>query len=241
MALTDRTLLSGNELHIWWAKLDDKRWPNAERLPAADRDRAEGMLLAEARSRWVGSRWALRSVLARYMERTPEEIRLCTGSHGKLMLTARAAPRFNLSHSGDLALIVVAQKHVVGVDVEQIRLRYNLRRLIRCALSPAEAQLIEAAPPQSRLAAFHSAWVRTEAIAKCFGTGLVGPTPKIAVAVRNFDAGPRFAAAVAVTGDAIPPLHHFAIGPTDVGVHRVPARQIGEDLPGQLWAYGSLP
>lgn len=171
------------------------------------------MLLAEARRRWVGSRWALRSVLARYTGRVPEEIRLCTGPRGKLMLAARASPRFNLSHSGDLALIVVAKEREVGIDVERIRSRYNLRKLTRRALSPTEAELIDAAPSQSRLAAFHSAWVRTEATAKCLGTGLAGPIPKITVAVRNFDAGPRFPAAVAVAGDAVPSLHHFAIGP----------------------------
>lgn len=209
--------MSSDALHIWWARLDGQKWPDAERLPALDRNRAERIPSAKARSRWVGSRWALRGVLARYTGHAPEEVELCAGPRGKLTLAARASPRFNLSHSGDMALIVVARGREVGVDIEQIRPRSNLRRLISRVLSPAEAELVEASPSRSRLTAFHSAWVRAEAVAKCLGTGLAGPAPKITVAVRNFDAGPRFAAAVATAGDIVPPLHHFAFGPADVG------------------------
>lgn len=175
------------ELHLWRARLDSGKWRVASDLPAAERDRAAGILRPEARKRWVASRWALREVLGLYLEREPTEVQLRFGSRGKPMLAASDAPlRFNLSHSGELALIAVAGKPKVGIDV----------------------QLIGAKPAE-----FYADWTRREAVAKCHGTGLWAPTPDAPVAVAAFDAGAGFAAAIAVGGDEVPPLRHFIAEP----------------------------
>jgi 4'-phosphopantetheinyl transferase len=167
---------------------------------------------AETQRRWVAARWALRGVLGRYLEREPAEIELRVGEGGKPALAAPGASlRFNLSRSGNIALVAVAQGLEVGVDVERIEPRRNLLALARRALAPAEAARIEATPPESRLAAFHAAWTQREAIAKCLGTGLGAPLPDTAVAVSDLDVGPRFAAAIAVAGDAAPAPRYFTI------------------------------
>lgn len=175
------------ELHVWQARLDSGGWAAAGDLPAAERDRAAGLHRAEARRRWVASRWALRGVLGRYLEREPAEVELRFGSRGKPMLAeAEASLRFNLSHSGELALIAVASGREVGVDVERIR---------------------------SKPAAYYAAWTRREAIAKCHGAGLWAPLPDVPVAVSALDAGAGFAASVAITGEEVPPLRQFVAEP----------------------------
>ncbi|HEX6687797.1 MAG TPA: hypothetical protein VF085_03940 [Solirubrobacterales bacterium] len=175
------------ELHLWQARLDADGWPPAGRLPAAERERAADMARPEVRRRWVNARWALRSVLGRYLEREPAQIELRCGDRGKPLLAAAEDPlRFNLSHSGDLAAIAVAHDREVGVDVQRIG---------------------------PRSAKYYASWTRREAVAKCHGVGLWVPLPDTPVAVSGFDVGAGFAAAVAIGGEELPPLRIFEVEP----------------------------
>jgi phosphopantetheinyl transferase len=190
---------TATELHIWRARLDADGWPSLDGLPDAERDRAAGMGPGKVRERWVAARWALRAVLGRYLELEPVEVELRLASRGKPMLASPGPPlRFNLSHSRDLALVALAREREVGVDVERIG---------------------------KRPAAFYVEWTRHEATVKCHGTGLRRPMPDLPVAVANLDAGPGFAAAVAVAGDVVPPLRHFILEPGALAVRDAPARR----------------
>ncbi|HSR94480.1 MAG TPA: 4'-phosphopantetheinyl transferase superfamily protein [Solirubrobacterales bacterium] len=199
--------------HVWQAQLDSEGWPGAERLPAEERERAARLRSPLARRRWQAARWALRTVLGRYLEEDPAEVLLRLGKHGKPMLAAPSPVlRFNLSHSADLALVAIAWEREVGVDVERIAPRRELAALARRALGRAEADAIEGMPPEDRLDAFHAAWTRREAVAKCLGTGLwAPPDAEVETTVASLDAGPGFAAAIAVTGTDLPPLRRFVI------------------------------
>jgi 4'-phosphopantetheinyl transferase len=176
------------EIHIWRAELDREAALAADRLPRGERERAGLIVRPEARRRWVAARSALRDVLARYLGEDPARIELRLGERGKPMLAAPDATlRFNLSHSGERALIAVSGELEVGVDIQ--RMRRGRER--------------------ERPAAFHAAWARREAIAKCHGTGLGSPLPDTTVAVCRLDAEPGFAAALAVAAAAVPPLRRL--------------------------------
>lgn len=207
-------LIATDELHVWRVQLDAAGWPGAERLPAAERERAAALRGDELRRRWLAARWALRGVLASYLEHEPAAIELTQGKRGKPALAGPGGPLcFNLSHSGERALIAVTGEREVGVDLERIKPRRNLAGLARRALPAAEAARIEALPAAAALAAFHSAWTRREAVAKCFGTGLGAPPPNDPLAVAALDAGPGYAAAVAIAGEVVPPPRYRAATP----------------------------
>jgi phosphopantetheinyl transferase len=141
------------------------------------------MLRPQARQRWIAARWALRRVLGRYLEREPAQIELHLGERGKPMLAEpETSLRFNLSHSGELAMIAIGEEREVGVDVQLLGSR------------PAE---------------FYADWTRREAVAKCHGTGLWAPLPDATVAVTELDAGPGYAAAVAIAGAEVPALRRL--------------------------------
>jgi 4'-phosphopantetheinyl transferase len=144
---------------------------------------------------------ALREVLAAYLESSPEAIRIVAGAHGKPEL-ANDALRFNLSHSGELALVAVARDRNVGVDVERIDARRDVLALAERALGADGAAAVRAAPPADRVAVFHRGWTRREAVAKCAGTGLATPPPDGPRQVIDLDVGDGYAAAVAVEGAA---------------------------------------
>lgn len=142
-------------------------------------------------------------------------VELRVGEHGKPMLAAPGSSlRFNLSHSADRALVAVAWEREVGVDIERIEPRGDLLALARRAFEPAEAEAIADLPEAARPAAFHAAWTRREAVAKCLGTGLTAPLPQGAeVRAAPLDVGPGYAAAVAVSGTELPSPQQFVVEP----------------------------
>jgi 4'-phosphopantetheinyl transferase len=201
----------GDEIHLWRADLDASGWPPQEELPAAERKRAEEFLRRQPGRRWVAARWALRIALGRYLGEDPAEIELALSGHEKPRLAAPGPLRFNLIHSEALALIAIGEERELGVDVERIDPDRDLVALARTGLDPGDAGAVSAAPAERRAEVFYAAWTRREAVAKCFGEGLGRPPPAEPVEVKELDAGPGWAAALAVAGEGMPPVRSFEL------------------------------
>ena len=133
--------------------------------------------------RLTASPGALRRVLAVYLDEDPEHIQLEQGAHGKPRLAGpQGQLRFNLGHSGEVALVAVSGEVEVGVDVERVR--------------------------PKREEGYYWQWARREAHVKCLGVGLLrGRQAALEpVALKPLDAGPGYAAAVAAAAPELPPL-----------------------------------
>lgn len=183
-------------VHIWRAALDEAGWPEAERLPTPERERAASFLREEPGRRWVAAHWAMRLVLEGYLEEPAAQIELELGDNGKPRLRNRDGIEFNLSHSNGLALVAVTEAREVGVDVELIEPGRDLVALAERALDPDDVAAVRAASESERAAVFYAAWTRYEARLKCLG----------AVAVENVNVAPGYAAAVAVSDGEVGPI-----------------------------------
>jgi 4'-phosphopantetheinyl transferase len=192
-------------VHIWRAALDDPGWPGPGGLPADERERAGDLLREEPARRWVAARWALRRALSQYLEVEPAAVELEAGENGKPRLATGEGFEFNLSHSGGLALVAVAERQV-GVDVELIAPRHDLPALAERALTAADAATVRAASEDDRAAVFYAAWTRHEARVKCLGSGLGAAPGWAEVAVESLDVAPGYAAAVAVAWTEVGPV-----------------------------------
>jgi 4'-phosphopantetheinyl transferase len=105
----------------------------------------------------------------------PRALGFAEGPNGKPALDTDAEGlRFNLSHSGDVALIAVALAREVGVDVELPRRAVDHVAIARRVLGDAKAQWLAALDPVDRAREFLRVWVRWEAVLKCRGTGIGG-------------------------------------------------------------------
>ena len=140
---------------------------------------------------------SLRRVLSVYLGQSEEEIEIVPGEHGKPHL-AGGGLEFNLSHSGELAIVAVSRSRPVGVDIEKLKPDRDFLALAERALGPAEVAKVREAGSAERAAVFYRQWVRHEARLKCLGVGLTGTAPATPVEVQDLDVAPGYAAAVAV-------------------------------------------
>jgi 4'-phosphopantetheinyl transferase len=162
---------------IWTIRLDAADRPlkiAAALLSPDERTRAEAFRIEAARRRFIIARAALRQILAQELKRDPAEIEFRTGPHGKpALVTPPADPfDFNLSHSGDLALVAVSRIGEVGVDVEKLRPLPGAQRLADRFFLPQESAALRQMPESGRAAAFFNLWTRKEALAKATGQGI---------------------------------------------------------------------
>lgn len=151
---------------VWTA---DPRWQSAPAaLSEEESTRANRFVHARDRERFIASHQALRRAIAARASVVEREVRFELGPHGKPHF-ARVA--FNMSHSGDLALIAIGSHGDVGVDVEQVTDR-DVDLLAPTVFSIRELRALEAATDRRR--AFFRGWARKEAFVKLLGIGVTG-------------------------------------------------------------------
>jgi 4'-phosphopantetheinyl transferase len=142
------------------------------------------------RVRWTRARSALRVILSRYAGDDPARLAFIYGQHGKPALLPFSDVEFNLSHSGDWAMIAVALSIPVGVDIEHLRLNVDmvplLQRLGETDL-PATTQEL------------YQAWTRREAKSKAAGGALFDKPPGNIFSV-DLNAPAGYAASIALVG-----------------------------------------
>jgi 4'-phosphopantetheinyl transferase len=104
---------------------------------------------------------------------------------GKPYLAGPDADRlyFNLSHSGELALMVVSCQPQAGIDLEYIRPLDNLTSLSHRCFSEYENQQIDSLPASEKQTAFFNTWTRKEAFIKALGDGLSYPLDQFEVSL----------------------------------------------------------
>jgi 4'-phosphopantetheinyl transferase len=171
--------LSAAVIHVWRVSLaaDEKQGAGFLAILSADeRKRAAGFKFEVDRQRFVVAHGVLRLLLAAYLRELPERLVLVPDSRGKPRLAGPSGDsiRFNLSHSGDMALCAFAQGLEVGVDIEQIGREVDELDIARRMFAPNEVRQLETMQGDERTAAFFQSWTRLEAVAKASGRGLGG-------------------------------------------------------------------
>jgi 4'-phosphopantetheinyl transferase len=165
---------------------------------------------------------ALRQILAGYTGNHPAELQFVHGIHGKPALAGEAPLRFSFSHARERAVLAIAWKQEVGIDLEPIDPGLDVSRLLTVVCSQTEAARIDAHPSPARPEAFLAYWTLKEAYLKGIGDGLTRDPRTIEMellrggrasvrdssvevqgprwSLRLLDAGPGWIAAVAIPG-----------------------------------------
>ena len=177
----ERLMASHDEIQVWRMNLDRPASEVQELRGVLSEDetaRAARFVFDRHRARFIVGRASLRRILARYLGQAPERLNFGYGHRGKPFLKTGSDGnrlRFNLSHSGELALLAVIRARRIGVDVERIREVREHLRLAGRYFAPGEVAAIRALPPEVQYQAFFNCWTRKEAYIKALGTGLACP------------------------------------------------------------------
>lgn len=143
-------------------------------LAPDERQRARRFLFERDRARFTAARAGLRAVLGACLGLAPASVPLRARPGGKPELDLADAPvRFNLSHSGERALVAVALGRDVGVDLELLR-EIDHRSMARRFFTAGEQAAISGSA-RGPLEAFYRCWVAKESYLKARGEGLASP------------------------------------------------------------------
>ncbi|SIO60273.1 4'-phosphopantetheinyl transferase [Singulisphaera sp. GP187] len=215
--------LGPDDVHVWMASLEQAEHEIAQfrtLLDEPERKRADRYSFEKGRRHFTVARGLLRVLLGRYLRIEPSHVQFSYNAHGKPALADAHEPdlvRFNISHSGEIALFGFARERELGIDLETIRPDFAADAIAARFFAPAELAAIRSLPAEERIQAFFTCWTRKEAYIKAQGKGLALPLDSFEVSLA-----PGAPAAVLVTHDnrdeaARWSLHELHPGPGYVG------------------------
>jgi 4'-phosphopantetheinyl transferase len=182
-------VLACGEVHVWRASLSGDLPASrcfAPTLSADEQARAARFIFERDRDHYISARGILRDLLGRYMKFAPQMIKFEYGPHGKPAIAcanSKPAISFNLSHSHGLAMVAIAHKREVGIDVELIRPDFAGEQIAKRYFSGTEVAELNALPTQQRAESFFLCWTRKEAYIKARGDGLHTPLDSFSVSL----------------------------------------------------------
>lgn len=169
-----------SDLHIWHivfggAALLKQTFPA---LPSEQENKQAARLTQpELLQCYLKTRWAMRDILAHYLDTAPEQVQLRYAKLGKpeLIPTVHTRDlRFNLTHSGDGALLAVTEGTEVGIDMEKICHKPRPLRLAKRYFSEAVVSQLAQLSAAEQQVALLKLWTQYEAFKKAQGVGLRG-------------------------------------------------------------------
>jgi 4'-phosphopantetheinyl transferase len=141
-------------------------------LSAEEQARARRFRRTEDRHSFAAAHGTLRLLLAAMLGEKPGSFSFAANAYGKPYLVPHRSIEFNMSHSGGIVLIAIAQHISIGVDVEAVRPMPERAAIVQRYFHPGEAADFARVSPADAEAAFFRCWSRKEAVVKALGLGM---------------------------------------------------------------------
>ncbi len=155
----------------------------AEALLSDDeRDRRRRFVSPDLGRRFLAARAGLRLLLGRHLDRDPRSLSFAANAFGKPRVADAGSLHFNLSHSGERAVLAISDGEV-GIDLEAVRPIEHLD-LARRYFHPQEvAAIMGTGDETGQRHAFFLVWTLKEAVVKAVGDGLSIPLSSFEVSI----------------------------------------------------------
>lgn len=175
-------VLNADEVHLWLFYIP-KQKENINYffslLTKDEKDRTNQYRFNKQNEEFLITRGALRQLLAMYLQKKPESIELNYNQWGKPFLPDKSALHFNVSHSGDYALLAFTRSGEVGIDIEIMKKDLEFEGIVETIFSDMELFLWDSLTSDKKVDYFYNVWVAREAFLKALGKGWLEDNKRI--------------------------------------------------------------
>ena len=123
------------------------------------------------KNKYLVGRGTLRNILTLYLHIEAKNIIFNYGKNGKPELSMDSSIFFNMSHSGEHALVGISEAPI-GIDIEYMDRKANFDSLAPLIMTNKEKEKFYLLRENEKISAFYRLWTRKEAFVKCLGQGL---------------------------------------------------------------------
>ncbi|HRD69452.1 MAG TPA: 4'-phosphopantetheinyl transferase superfamily protein [Legionella sp.] len=177
---TQNCILNESRIDLWQFSLEHQLHIADQLLNTDERARGDRFYFQKHKRRFTTARATLRIILARYLNTAPERLEFTYNSKGKPFVVNSQKLQFNISHTGDLALLAIGKEYPMGVDIELYSAR-SYEGIAKTLFSEQELHDFIKAPSSLKPALFFHVWAQKEAFIKASGLGLSYPTKEFNV------------------------------------------------------------
>jgi len=182
-----RSPLEG-EILLLLVPFQGRRWDLLEGpdgvLSDEEKVRARAIHHPASKGHFIATRSALRRLLGGCLGVDPKSLAWSYNDKGKPRLLGTPENKgmvFNVSHSGDHALIAIGRDLKIGVDIEKVRPRKGLEPLAKAIMTPQEESRWQMGGDEGRTASLVALWASKEAFLKATGHGIAGGLKAVAI------------------------------------------------------------
>jgi 4'-phosphopantetheinyl transferase len=142
-----------------------------------EKERAHRFVSSALTRDFVLSHGVMRTILARHLGLAPDALLFFKGDRGKPFIVDEQSKglQFNMSHSGNYAVVAVSEGASLGVDIQYHDKSVDVLALAQRFFSADEYQRLLSAAAEDQLALFYRFWSLKEAFIKAVGLGLSLP------------------------------------------------------------------
>jgi 4'-phosphopantetheinyl transferase len=187
--LQEKLVLSDNKIHVYLIQFnlfDSKKC--IQYLSEDELIRAGKLKIEEKKDQFVITRSVLRLLLSSAVGKSYQDIEFFYGEHGKPSIKEslnKQPIEFNISHSGNYALIAITLSNKVGVDIEKINSDIDHQSLSKRFFSKQENNELQGIDEGQRGDVFYRIWSQKESFIKATGQGVAFGLERFSVSLEE--------------------------------------------------------
>jgi 4'-phosphopantetheinyl transferase len=168
--------LGAGHVHVWTSTLGAQRTAISALhalLDEEEKARAGRFRFDHDRERFIIAHGILRTLLGRYLDTAPFEVRMGRGPYGKPFVEGTDL-RFNLSDTKDAVVLALTRGQEIGADIETMARTVDHIAVSEHYFTPDEIGSIRTAGNEAlEKRRFLELWTRKEAVLKASGVGIM--------------------------------------------------------------------
>lgn len=182
--------LESNTVNTWFINVNDvlDKIEMFSRIISIDENkRANKFHFKKDKNLFMMSRAVLRVLSGHYLNIKPEDIRFKYGEFGKPDFGFKTNLKFNISHSGDMAIFSFVKDFDIGTDIEKTKHDFDVLEIATNYFSELEIETLKKMPKQMQVEGFYRGWTRKESFIKATAQGLSFPLDSFSVSLNSND------------------------------------------------------